>query len=128
MKLTELPGQRLRESRESQMKAGRYNPAWTYHFFFREINRRIVLPVGDSDDWFILTDGWDVYCVSWNRSLDYCGVTLYLAEGRRDMQEGGSLFFQSEEQYQEVLGKRGLDLTNRTICRRLIETLNECCY
>lgn len=134
MKLKLVPGQRLRESRESQMKAGRHNPAWVYRFNFRwtdagTTSHRIILPVGDSDDWYILTDGVDVYCVSINRSMGYCGVTRYSRENDdRDMPESGSVFYQSEEQYVETLGKRGLDLADTTICRRLIDHLCECCY
>lgn len=110
----------FRESAESQSKAGRYNPARVVKYR----GRRHVLPAGDGDDWFLLKEGERVYCVSINRRLGYCGVQGYDKEDE-ECDERLSVFLQADYEIEETLGKRGLDLTDQTIARRLIDLLCE---
>ena len=122
MKLASLDCRILRESAESQNRAGRYNPARVVKFD----GRRHVLPVGDNDSvelYRVVGDSDRVYCVSINRSLGYCGVQGYDPTDQ-EPDDTLSVFLPSEEHILESVGD--LDkLTDRTIARRLIDLLSE---
>ena len=130
--LKELDGKFCRESVENQRRAGRYNPASVFKFTHPElkITCRAVLGKGDDDAcWmYYCKETKLVYSVTLNRQMDYCGVEAFEFtpdETRIEAREQDQLFFQSEEGYCAVLGKRGLDLTVRTIAHRLIDHLHE---
>jgi hypothetical protein len=120
MRLEIIECRGLRESWESQSRAGRYNPATVVKFD----GRRHVLPVGTGDDWQlyrIAGEAERVYCVSVNRSYGYCGVQAYDAADQEPCEELG-VFFQGEAS--EEIGDID-NLTDRTIARRLISHLCE---
>jgi hypothetical protein len=125
-----LEGRLRRENYESQRAAKRENPAFVFLFVHKGVNHRVVLPIGSDDNHRMLVEDDRVYCVSWNCSLDYCGVTVWDVEphSERTLDESGSAFWQSSEQIEEVLGKRGLDLATNTIIRRLCNHVDERCY
>ena len=85
-----------------------------------------MLPVGDSDDWdaYYRTENDTVYVVSINRALGYCDVQGYLADDQEPREEF-SVFCQTDDAVAEVLGRKGLELTDRTVARRLIDLLEE---
>jgi len=125
MRLRELNLKTYRESLDSQSAARRENPAKVIKLTLSGITRRHVLPVGDSDDFDLYDDGTGrIYCVSINRAMDYCGVQAYDAQDQEPSAEL-SIFHQGQEWYAETLGPRGLDLSDRTIARRLITLLSE---
>ncbi len=115
-----------RESWESQRKAGRYNPASVLILKASKRSPRVrcVLSCGDSDDVSFYTDRGVIVVVSMNRGLDYCGLQVFSRDEKiagypvgESMGEG--LFLQGQEQIEESLGRKGLDLSDRTIARRL---------
>ena len=125
MRLRELDVPLKGESWESQNAARRHNPASVIRFTLKGKKRRHVLPCGDSDSVYLYSMDETVYCVSINTALDYCGVQAYEAEDQEPPMEG-SLFLQSSEQIDEVVGRDALNrLTPRTIANRLINHLEE---
>jgi hypothetical protein len=123
-RLTQLYPKLLRESLESQRRAGRHNPAAVIRQTIDGAKRRHVLPIGDDDDCALFVRAGRVFCVSWNARLDYCGVQAYDADDQEPREEL-SIFAQGLEQVAELLGPRGLELSVRTIARRLIDRLEE---
>lgn len=130
--LKEIDGKFCRESYENQQKAGRYNPASVFKFTHPDlkITCRAVLSKGDDDACWVYycKETKLVYAVSINMRMEYCGVEAFeftVDETRIEARDQDQLFFHSEEQFRDVLGKRGLDLAARTIARRLIDHLHE---
>lgn len=122
--MKELSLKVYRESPESQRNAGRYNPASVIKPIIKGVKRRHVLPCGDSDRVSFWLEGETVYCLSISHRLGYCGLTAYAPEDQ-ERNESTEVFCQSEEQYTELLGPRGLDLSERTIANRLANYLAE---
>lgn len=110
-----FPYSLVKETWEEQRAAGRHNPATV--LVYRR--RRFTLAAGDSDDInaFIHGKGSSatMYVVSTNNRLGYVGLQVFNLTG----EETNSLFFQNEEDITDVLGKRGLDYTPRTIAKIL---------
>lgn len=124
--MQEISPKLYRESLDSQSAAHRHNPAYVIKPTINGVKRRHVLPAGDSDDVYLFEDHGRVYCITINTRHDYCGVQAYDADDQ-ECREELSIFCQSEEHYREILGKTGLELSYRTIARRLIAHLDECC-
>ena len=114
-----------REPEAWQRHAGRYNPG--SQLIVRTKTARLIVPLGagSSDDVEVFSEGGLLYIVTCNASLDYVGLETVPADPAEP--EGAAftdnVFFQGDEQIREVLGPRGLDLTPRTMARRLAQYL-----
>lgn len=126
-RFVEVHGKTKLESWESQRDAQRYHPAHDFVFQYWNKEYRVTLPCGEGDWFRMYRIGTDLFCVSMNRRLDYVGITRWTWD-HGQFEESGNIFCQGQEQYEEYLGKNGLDdLSNRTIARRLIRILDEVC-
>ena len=103
------------ESWEAQANARRYNPAIEAVWRAFRKDYCVTLGCGSSDAIYAYREGNDAIFLTFNVPLDYCGVIVY------DMATGYTeeMFWQGQEQMEEVLGPRALDLTPSTIARRL---------
>jgi hypothetical protein len=75
---------------------------------------------GTSDDLTVYDydgDKWVVLIV--NRPLEYAGIEVYDDEG----EQIDSVFLQNDWEIEGMLGKRGLDLSERTMVKRMLERL-----
>jgi len=104
------------ESLESQAKARRYNPAMVATFRYRHKNHEITLDAGTSDRIRFFHEDQFFIVLSANWRLDYVGIQVYDMDNQW---ETAKAFFQGEEQYKELLGPKGLDLSDVTIASRL---------
>ena len=68
-----------------------------------------------------------LYALSYSTRMDYVGLRAYLIDpnevryGEGEAVEAGEMFLQGDEQIKEVLGKRGLDLSERNMAKRMAE-------
>lgn len=106
-----------------QRQAGRYNPG--RQLIIKEKGYRRIVPIGagSSDDVEVFRDGDLYYVVSMNAAYDYAGLETFPADPLAH-QAGGEIFLQADHEIREILGPRGLQLTPRTIARRLAEYLD----
>ena len=131
MRMKQVHSKWFQESYHSQREKGRYNPATVVKVDVPGKGQcKAVIGAGTSDDVTLWLEGSCLYVIAVNRGLDYCGVERHdFADGTRsdyaDLLPPASLFFSGEENYRDVLGKRGFDLADRTIAKRLIECLND---
>ena len=102
------------ETWEEQQAAGRFNPGCVVVL---SSGVRLIIAAGDADDVHVLAEGDLWFVVSMNRCLDYVGCEVFSASG----EAMGDVFCQGQEQYEEVLGKAGLDLRPTTIAKRLAD-------
>lgn len=108
---------RLRkEAYEKQHAAGRYNPGL-------EIKASnfpwIPIDAGNGDTISAFREGDLLVVLSCNYGLGYVGVQAFDRAG----EELHSAFLQNSQDVEAYLGKRGLDLSERTIAKRLMEGL-----
>lgn len=96
--------------------------------------RQLMTGVGRANDYDLFQEGDRIYLLSVNRTMDYVGLTMFdLAyasnnwedESKKRITADREIFFQEQEQYGEILGPRGLELTDRTILRRLLPYLGQ---
>lgn len=121
-RLREPEGKFVKENRDSQRRARRHNPATVFRFTHKGKKHRAVLGCGDEDRVLMRIREDVLYCVSYHTGLDYVGVRAYEIGEELTCEEGGEMFFKSEEHYEELLGRDGLmKLSDNTIARRLIE-------
>jgi hypothetical protein len=66
-----------KESPGSQRRDGRHNPATSIRWKHRNKLYRAVLPCGDSDEWEVFRDGNELFVVSRNTGLGYCGLSRF---------------------------------------------------
>lgn len=66
-----------KESTDSQRRDGRYNAATTIRWQHRNKLYRAVLPCGESDEWEVFRDGAELFVVSRNTRMGYCGLSRY---------------------------------------------------
>lgn len=122
--LREIYLKAYRESFESQSKAGRYNPATVVKWEHKGHKRRHVLGVGESDDYSIFVDTTDdtLYVVCTNNRYGYAGIQGYRPDDQ-EPDEALSVFLQNDYAIAESLGRKGVDLSHRTILNRLISQI-----
>lgn len=86
---------------------------------------------GRGDSLLICREGGMILVLCTNRSLGYAGLAAYDTEHTRKLADGApldatcELFLQADHELDDVLGARGLALTERTIMRRLWARLRE---
>ena len=119
-----------RESAESQRAAGRYNPAsvllWESTYKRVKSRHRLILDAGESDYITVYRDKREglVFILSVNYRYDYCGLQVYSEPAGGPV---GGVFCQGSEQIADCVGPRGLDLSDRTIAKRLAVYAAELC-
>lgn len=120
-----------KESPESQRCDGRYNAATTIRWKHRSKLYRAVLPVGSGDDWEVFRDGPELFVVSRNTRMGYCGLSRfdYNPGGEVDtaigskritvVEDAENVFFQNACEAFE--SDKWEDWTLRTLANRLRE-------
>ena len=84
---------------------------------------RLLPGSGSSDNTTVFQVDDYLYVLNTNTRHDYAGLRVYMIDpegaryGEGEAVEAGEMFLQGDEQLKEVLGKRGLDLTERTIAK-----------
>jgi len=120
------------ESLESQRATGRYNPGLEITFRPTGFKDTVTLPIcaGNQDSLYLFrepgykqeTDQYILVCV--NRQLGYIGAASIEYDEREASWETGSEYFtQSDEDIENCLGERGIDLAPHTIASRMMEYL-----
>jgi hypothetical protein len=122
-----------KETMDSQRLAGRYNPANVATWHHRRKRYQLVLHSGDSDTVLGFTDEDNVIFVSINRTHGYCGIVVNdrtqfeeIDSVRKLYEVWSSDFYQNDQDIVDILGKRGLELSDRTIAIRLYNRYLEC--
>lgn len=110
------------ESFESQRAAGRHNPGQEVVLTHRKKEYRLPIDAGSRDDVSVFLERGSVpetdliVVLAINTGLGYAGLDVF-----KNGEKSGNVFFQSDHQIEEALGKRGLDLRETTIARRLLQ-------
>ena len=107
----------VKESYESQKKAGRYNPG------LELVTGKLRAPIaaGDGDDIEVRQEKDIIYVLCRNYSLGYIGLEVFLKQPQQINQLVfvGEVFLQDESDIEEVLGPKGIDYSTATCIRRL---------
>lgn len=119
------------ESAVRQKAGKRVNPGFVIRFSMKGRKFVAEISAGSNDLVSVYREDTQVIVLSLNASLGYAGIQILKTEGAQqsvfakdcleaiDTDEG--VFFQSEETVREVLGPKGLDLSEATIVRRLFD-------
>jgi len=118
------------ECSQRQSDSGRFNPSMIAKVKHSGKTYVLVLNCGSADNTSFFQERDCVYVVSINTGLGYCGADCYVFGDTRnpytesetyeaDLQPGP--FLDNDTEIAETLGPRGLDLTPRTILKRLAE-------
>jgi len=114
MKLRRIPIKLEKETWEEQQEAGRYNPGLVVLFRDRRGKHRVPISAGYSDDVEGFRSGDETYILSMNQGLNYVGLEVF-----RGSESMGDIFVDRDYDIDEILGPRGLNLTDHTIVKRL---------
>jgi len=92
------------ESAASQRRAGRYNYATAIRWQHRNKIYRAVIPCGIGDEWEVFRDGAELFVVSRNIGLGYCGLSRfdYNPGGDPDIAIGSKRITVTEKAGQDV--------------------------
>lgn len=99
---------RSRESAESQLAAGRYNPALVAEL---RNGRKLLLSAGGDDSIDIFRCGDELLVLTINERYGYCGLEVFLPAANPTEYQAADrdLFLQSDDDIEAYLGRRGLD-------------------
>lgn len=103
------------ETIDEQRAAQRYNPATVA--IYKGV--RFTLDAGSNDDISCFTNADQLLVTSVNTSLGYVGLQVFHLTGDYAGQEDGSIFLQNDSEIREILGRKGLDYSARTIAKTL---------
>lgn len=106
-----------RESTESQITAGRHNPASVILWTFKRRKGRLVLSAGSSDNLAVFRHGESLVILSTNGGLGYAGLQVAdIVTG----EQTGEVFLQADYEVEEILGRNGLEKSANWIARALL--------
>lgn len=103
-----------KESIESQLDAGRFNPALEITFRDKTGTHTHVIGAGYSDEIDVYRDGKETFVLTRNFDLEYVGLEVF--EGDYVV---GEMFLQSDYEIKEMVGN--IDLMPYTIINRMAQ-------
>lgn len=106
------------ESLEKQLKARRHYPALVMFYQDKFGRHKVTLHSGESDEIEVFRERNYTYVLSINNGFYYVGMQSF-----EKGEEVGSIFLQDAGEIDEILGKKGLDLSPIIIAKRLKEYL-----
>ena len=107
------------ESIEEQIAGGRYNPGIIARVRLQDRCLRLPIGAGTQDEIEVFSTGDLIIVATKNDRLDYAGIEAFDLDGA----SAGDVFTQSNDDAREMIGRKGVDYTLRTIARRLQEYL-----
>lgn len=116
-----IPFKTEQETYEEQRQAGRYNPGLV--LIYTDTNRRkqrVPLSAGYEDYIYVYREGEEIFALSLNHRLGYVGLEVFSGDPAEHV---GEIFLQNDWEIEDVLGRKGLDLSPPTIVRRLAQYL-----
>lgn len=109
-----IPFEVEEETYEEQSRAGRYNPGLVLLYRDKRKIQRVPIGAGTSDDIYVYREGDDIYVLTVNDRLGYVGLDIFSGD---PAEKAGEMFLQTDYEIEEILGRRGLDLSPPTMIR-----------
>jgi hypothetical protein len=103
-----------KETIDSQVKAGRFNPALELTFRDKTGTHTHTIGAGHSDTLDVYRDGKETFVLVRNFGMGYVGL-----EGFKGDEKIGNVFLQSDYEVKEIVGN--IDLMPYTLIRRMAQ-------
>lgn len=108
------------ESLEERLKARRENPCLVVCYRDSTGYHEVPISAGSQDDVSVFREKDTTFVLTTNSGVGYLGLEAYCGDAKL-----GDVFFHQDIEVEQVLGRRGFELSETTMAKRLAEYIQD---